>query len=328
MKKYLFLLSIILLFTGCSSYTELNELSIVDTLGIDYIDNKYYLVMNVIEGKLNDKDLEEEFTTYQTSGDTLEECFHEIYLQSPKRLYLSHIDLLVLTDNSINNKFMEIIHNFLKNNEYRNNFNVVLLKDTSLKDFMNKQIPSKNINNLIKTNHKETGITKPQDLETIMREILIDKNTYLPTISYDNNLTISGFTLIKDYHIFEQLSEKESIILNLLHNEIKKTYLNNNNILDNQTIITTKNNNINIRFITTIMEDNNYKALIKEDIISFLNKYKDRDYDVLKLCDKVKKNNYYYYNKTDNLLSKLTFSINFHIMIKGNYLQGDLYETR
>ena len=114
MKKYLFLLSIILLFTGCSSYTELNELSIVDTLGIDYIDNKYYLVMNVIEGKLNDKDLEEEFTTYQTSGDTLEECFHEIYLQSPKRLYLSHIDLLVLTDNSINNKFMEIIHNFPK----------------------------------------------------------------------------------------------------------------------------------------------------------------------------------------------------------------------
>lgn len=327
MKKIILLFSLIFIFTGCSSYTELNELNIVDTLGIDYVDNKYYLFMNVVDGSLENDEIEEKFITYQTNGDTLEECFHEIYLQSPKRLYLSHIDLLILTDGAINNKFKDIINNFLKNNEYRNNFSVVLLKDIDLDAFMKKQIPAKNVNNLIKTNHKETGITKQQDLESMMKELLIDNNTYLPTIQFINDeVVIDGFTLIKNYHVFEQLSELESIIFNLLQNEITKTYIKNNNILENQTIITTKKNNITFRLVTTIMEDNDFKKVLKDDILAFLYKYQNKDYDILKLCEKIRRNDYNYYKKTYNLLPKLTYNIIFNTTEKENYLQGDFNE--
>lgn len=327
MKKIILLFSLIFIFTGCSSYTELNELNIVDTLGIDYVDNKYYLFMNVVDGSLENDEIEEKFITYQTNGDTLEECFHEIYLQSPKRLYLSHIDLLILTDDAINNKFKDIINNFLKNNEYRNNFSVVLLKDIDLDAFMKKQIPAKNVNNLIKTNHKETGITKQQDLESMMKELLIDNNTYLPTIQFINDeVVIDGFTLIKNYHVFEQLSELESIIFNLLQNEITKTYIKNNNILENQTIITTKKNNITFRLVTTIMEDNDFKKVLKDDILAFLYKYQNKDYDILKLCEKIRRNDYNYYKKTYNLLPKLTYNIIFNTTEKENYLQGDFNE--
>ncbi len=327
MKKIILLFSLIFIFTGCSSYTELNELNIVDTLGIDYVDNKYYLFMNVVDGSLENDEIEEKFITYQTNGDTLEECFHEIYLQSPKRLYLSHIDLLILTDDAINNKFKDIINNFLKNNEYRNNFSVVLLKDIDLDAFMKKQIPAKNVNNLIKTNHKETGITKQQDLESMMKELLIDNNTYLPTIQFINDeVVINGFTLIKNYHVFEQLSELESIIFNLLQNEITKTYIKNNNILENQTIITTKKNNITFRLVTTIMEDNDFKKVLKDDILAFLYKYQNKDYDILKLCEKIRRNDYNYYKKTYDLLPKLTYNIIFNTTEKENYLQGDFNE--
>lgn len=327
MKKIILLFSLIFIFTGCSSYTELNELNIVDTLGIDYVDNKYYLFMNVVDGSLENDEIEEKFITYQTNGDTLEECFHEIYLQSPKRLYLSHIDLLILTDDAINNKFKDIINNFLKNNEYRNNFSVVLLKDIDLDAFMKKQIPAKNVNNLIKTNHKETGITKQQDLESMMKELLIDNNTYLPTIQFINDeVVIDGFTLIKNYHVFEQLSELESIIFNLLQNEITKTYIKNNNILENQTIITTKKNNITFRLVTTIMEDNDFKKVLKDDILAFLYKYQNKDYDILKLCEKIRRNDYNYYKKTYDLLPKLTYNIIFNTTEKENYLQGDFNE--
>lgn len=327
MKKIILLFSLIFIFTGCSSYTELNELNIVDTLGIDYVDNKYYLFMNVVDGSLENDEIEEKFITYQTNGDTLEECFHEIYLQSPKRLYLSHIDLLILTDDAINNKFKDIINNFLKNNEYRNNFSVVLLKDIDLDAFMKKQIPAKNVNNLIKTNHKETGITKQQDLESMMKELLIDNNTYLPTIQFINDeVVIDGFTLIKNYHVFEQLSELESIIFNLLQNEITKTYIKNNNILENQTIITTKKNNITFRLVTTIMEDNDFKKVLKDDILAFLYKYQNKDYDILKLCEKIRRNDYNYYKRTYDLLPKLTYNIIFNTTEKENYLQGDFNE--
>lgn len=327
MKKIILLFSLIFIFTGCSSYTELNELNIVDTLGIDYVDNKYYLFMNVVDGSLENDEIEEKFITYQTNGDTLEECFHKIYLQSPKRLYLSHIDLLILTDDAINNKFKDIINNFLKNNEYRNNFSVVLLKDIDLDAFMKKQIPAKNVNNLIKTNHKETGITKQQDLESMMKELLIDNNTYLPTIQFINDeVVIDGFTLIKNYHVFEQLSELESIIFNLLQNEITKTYIKNNNILENQTIITTKKNNITFRLVTTIMEDNDFKKVLKDDILAFLYKYQNKDYDILKLCEKIRRNDYNYYKRTYDLLPKLTYNIIFNTTEKENYLQGDFNE--
>lgn len=327
MKKIILLFSLIFIFTGCSSYTELNELNIVDTLGIDYVDNKYYLFMNVVDGSLENDEIEEKFITYQTNGDTLEECFHKIYLQSPKRLYLSHIDLLILTDDAINNKFKDIINNFLKNNEYRNNFSVVLLKDIDLDAFMKRQIPAKNVNNLIKTNHKETGITKQQDLESMMKELLIDNNTYLPTIQFINDeVVIDGFTLIKNYHVFEQLSELESIIFNLLQNEITKTYIKNNNILENQTIITTKNNNITFRLVTTIMEDNDFKKVLKDDILAFLYKYQNKDYDILKLCEKIRRNDYNYYKRTYDLLPKLTYNIIFNTTEKENYLQGDFNE--
>lgn len=327
MKRIILLFSLLFIFTGCSSYTELNELSIVDTLAIDYSNDKYYLAINVVEGKMDDNEIEKNYLTYETTGNTLEECFHQIYLQSSKKLYLSHIDLLILTNNAIDNKFQEIINNFLNNNEYRNNFNVVLLQDNNLDSFIKSKIGAKDVNNLIKTNHKETGITKEQDLETIMMELLIDGNTYLPTISYkDEKVIVSGFTLIKNYQVFEQLSDEESIILNLLNNEIIKTYIENNNIIENQTIITTKDNIITIRLVTTVVKDNNFKIVTNEKILTLLIKYKNKNYDILKLCEKIRRNNYKYYKKNSNLLDKLNFNIIFNTSEKENYLQGDFNE--
>ncbi len=51
MKKIILLLFSILLLTGCSSYTELNDLGIVNLLGIDYKDNNFEVYVKVLEGK-------------------------------------------------------------------------------------------------------------------------------------------------------------------------------------------------------------------------------------------------------------------------------------
>lgn len=322
--KLIVLIILMFCLTGCYSYTELGDLSIVNTLGIDYQNGKYQLIVNVVDGEIDDGALEEIYTTYFSNDKSLDEAFHNIYLKSNKKLYLSHIDLLVLTEDTINDNFIEIINNFLKNNEYRNNFNVVLLNNSSLNDFMNNKIPADDINSLLETNEKETGITKSKDFETIMKELLIDSNTYLPTITYENNeIILNGFTLIKNYKVYDKLSLKESILLNLLNDHIQKTYLNNCNIYDNETIITTDNNQITFRFVTNLMGSNNFKQKTKQDILNFLKKYQEDGYDILKLSEKIRKNHYSYYQKTNNLLSKLTYEMEFQITEKENYLQGD-----
>ncbi len=329
-KKIIFLILLIFLSSGCSSYTELNDLSIVNTLAIDYKDNKYELTLQIIEGINNDESIEKEITTLSSSEKSLEESFNKLYINSKKKLYLSHIDLLILTEDAINNNLIEITTNFLENNEYRNNFNVVLLKDIPLKEFMEKKVLAEDINNLVKTNQKETSITRTKDFEEMIKELLINGNTYLPTISYhDNELSLKGYTLINNYKVYEELSYKDSILLNLLSNQVMRAYLNGNNIYDNQTIITTKNNNISFKFLTTIDEDKDFINQTKIDLENFLKKYQEKDYDILKLTEKVRKNNYSYYKNTPDLLEKLTFNFTFVLKEKENYLQGDaIYETK
>ena len=329
-NKIIFLILLVFLSSGCSSYTELNDLSIVNTLAIDYKDNKYELTLQIIEGINNNDSIEKEITTLSSNEKSLDESFNKLYINSKKKLYLSHIDLLILTEEAINNNLIEITTNFLENNEYRNNFNVVLLKDIPLKEFMENKVLAEDINNLVKTNQKETSITRTKDFEEMIKDLLINGNTYLPTISYHNNeLSLKGYTLINNYKIYEELSYKDSILLNLLSNQVMRAYLNGNNIYDNQTIITTKNNNISFKFLTTIDEDKDFINQTKIDLENFLKKYQEKDYDILKLTEKVRKNNYSYYKNTPDLLEKLTFSFTFILKEKENYLQGDaIYETK
>ncbi len=329
-NKIIFLILLVFLSSGCSSYTELNDLSIVNTLAIDYKDNKYELTLQIIEGINNNDSIEKEITTLSSNEKSLDESFNKLYINSKKKLYLSHIDLLILTEEAINNNLIEITTNFLENNEYRNNFNVVLLKDIPLKEFMENKVLAEDINNLVKTNQKETSITRTKDFEEMIKDLLINGNTYLPTISYHNNeLSLKGYTLINNYKIYEELSYKDSILLNLLSNQVMRAYLNGNNIYDNQTIITTKNNNISFKFLTTIEEDKDFINQTKIDLENFLKKYQEKNYDILKLTEKVRKNNYSYYKNTPDLLEKLTFNFTFILKEKENYLQGDaIYETK
>lgn len=324
------LISLILLLTGCTAYTELNDLSIVSTIGIDYKNNKYQLIVNVIDGKLDDQEIEKSITTFKSEKTSLDEAFNDIYLKSSKKLYLSHLDLLIITEEAINQKFPAIIQNFLENNEYRNNFNVVLLSDFSLSEFMNQNIQAEDINNLMTTNQNETAFCIVKDFEMIVKELLIDKNSYLPTISYPNEeLTLDGFTLIKDYQIYKQLTLEESVLLNMLQNKVHKAYLNGSNIFENQTLVTTKRNHITFRFITTLNKNKDFEEKTKKQLSDFLTKYQKEDYDILKLTEKIRKNDYKYYKNNKDLLSKLTFDFSFEVKEKENYLQGEaIYETK
>ena len=104
MKKILILLLPIIFITGCSSYTELNDLGLVSLLGIDYSNNNYKIYVTIMEGNQDDGTLEKSQTYFYSEASTLEEAFQNITLQSDKKIYLSHIDCLLVTDSLINNK--------------------------------------------------------------------------------------------------------------------------------------------------------------------------------------------------------------------------------
>ena len=325
MKKIIFLVIILFSLTGCTSYTELNDLSIVNTLGIDYQDNKYYLTLSVIEDDLeNDKSI----AYFSSSEEDLNEAIKDIYLITNKKLYLSHIDLLILTPNSINNKLNEILDNFLKNNEYRNNFQVVLMNDNDLYTFFEKGLDSQAINSLIDINSIETSITSKKELEIFLKEILIDNNSYLPTISFlDDKLELNGYTLIKDKTVYKELSKDDSIVLNILSKKANKAYIEDITIYENDIRITSNKNKIKFEiYITSDTDDEQKVENLKKAFYNFIEEYQKIKYDILKLKELIRKNDYSYYKRHKDLLTNLKFDVKIINKKQNNFINGGLNE--
>lgn len=321
MKKIILLLFSILLLTGCSSYTELNDLGIVNLLGIDYKDNNFEVFVKVLEGKQEDDTNSKKQSYYYGKAKNLEEAFQQITIQSNKKIYLSHVDCLILTDDLINRKLKETIDNFLNDNESRNNFNIVLSND--LKVYFNNDVTSDDINKLIEINNKESGTISPIDFEVFLKNLLIDTNSYLPTIIYKNdNLKVDGFTLIKNHRVYKKLDNNESILFNLMNNKIHHTTYKETTIYENETVIKTEQNKVTMIFNITTDGDQKFENELKENCKNLFIYYQNKNYDLLKLSTRIKQNDYFYYKKAKDLLSKIELKIKINVKHRNNYVEG------
>ncbi len=319
-KKIITLVFILLLTTSCNAYTELSDLGITSMLGLDYQNEKFIVYTTIIADRDNQEN-KDKYKTYHATGKSLEEAFENIYIQNSKKIYLSHMNLLVITENIIDQQLTTMIKHFLTNSEYRNNFQIVTIKN-NLEDLFNQEITAEEINKLILINQKESGTTRSIDFESFLKDILIDRNTILPTIKLEDTLSLEGFTLIKDHQLYGSLSNEEAILYNFLSNKIEKTSFQGITVYENETIINSKKNNIEIMINSTIDDQSEiYQKELKKALLNLLTTYQQKQYDLLKLEHKIYQNNYSYYKKNKDILSKLEFHIEIHPTIKNNYLE-------
>ena len=118
MKKIIILI-IFLLLTGCD-YIELNDLSIIKSIAIDYKEDKYTLYAEIID-EINEENIP---TTkiIEVNEKSIEKCFKELIIRSNKNIHYSHIDLLILSTNLTNKNLEEIFNYFLESKNFRNDF--------------------------------------------------------------------------------------------------------------------------------------------------------------------------------------------------------------
>lgn len=322
-KLWLLLIMIPFFITGCSSYTELNDLGIVSLLGIDYQNNKYQVYVTIIEGKQDDGMLEKEQTYFHAEANTLEEAFQKITLQSDKKVYLSHVDCLLITENLIHYQLKDTLFNFLNNNEARNNFNIVFVKE-NLSLYFKQQVTAEEFNKLIEINQNQSGTITEMDFESFLKNLLIDSNSMIPTISYrDDHLEVEGFTLIKDFQVFDSLTSEESFIVNLLSNKVTHAIWKDATVYESEAIIKTNKNKVTIMIRITTDQPDKIEKELKEESKSLLLYYQEKNYDLLKLQNKIKQNDYSYYKKTKDLLKKIEFNIKIDTKEKNNYIEEE-----
>jgi len=324
-NKLVLLIVICFFMTGCVSYTELNELGIIDMILIDKKDDNYIVTINMLTPKKDDLEAK---TTYSATDLTLDKCLGDLYLYSSKKISFSHLELMVFTPNIAKKEYDEIINLFLNRVDSRNTFNTVII-DNYEKLFNYK---SRDINDLININNSESGIVETKQFDDVIKDILELEISYIPRLTIKDTLLIEGYQSIYDKN--KLLTKEESIGYNFITNNIHQSTFTSNNIgfklnSPNTSIKVDKNKiQINVNSTYQIVNNNtninNDKDLekecnkaIKKYISAFL-----KDNNLNYFYNIIKKYDYKYYLDTNNI--KIEFDINTNLVkVDNSNIKGD-----
>ena len=184
MKKIIFLLLIIFL-TGCTNYTDLNDLMIIKSIGLSF-DNEYTLYVQVIN--TIDKDNNPSMKVIEIKDNSINNLFTKLKKEAGKKIYLSHIDLIVLDHNLKNNQYNELIYYILNNPLFRNDYLCILSDDieeilkNSKYDEIEKHILNDNKNQKI----------KKKSFEKIIQDFLDYQSFTLSSYKYNDSIVFNG----------------------------------------------------------------------------------------------------------------------------------------
>lgn len=247
MKKLLIVL-LTLFLSACWDYRELNEYAIVTGMAIDEVDNKYEVSLLLSNGK-KQEDNKTQIKIYSGSGKTISEAIKNISLTMPKKIYLNHLAIIVVSDKIAKKGVTPILDYLLREPQSYQNFNIVFSKDTKAKDILSiinplSDYPSQNINEIIKINEKEQGRITNSSFNKLITTILLkgkhpivnsiiilgNKSNGVKKEEAENSIT-SAYTkldtigIFKNDKLIEWSTVDESIGINLLLNDVKNIYL-------------------------------------------------------------------------------------------------------
>lgn len=265
MKKII-LLFIILLTCGCYDYVELNNLSIISSIAIDYETetNKYILTLEV----LNDTNTDEngKITAYDVSseGINIQEAFNNVAIALNKIPYYYHLKVLIISEEIAKNHLEEITDYFFRNPKIIRSFYLVMSQNVKAKDILsikneNHLVIGNEIVSKIENSSNEYNISYNEYYEDFLESLINKrKDAILTTLTLkDNNIETIGIALFKDNNLIKVLDKESSALLNILRNETS------NLILDNDLIsIKIYENKTNINFNKDILININAEAQI------------------------------------------------------------------
>lgn len=183
MNKFIFIIIFILFISGCN-YTELNNLSIIKSIGIDYR-GEYIIYCNILDEN------EKENIVLEYKCDSIDKCFNNIKLDSNKEINFSHIDLIILSNNLSNSNYKDIFNYFINNNVFRCDYLTIFSDDIN-----NLLLNSKfdEVNDLIISNKDIINCI----FNDVMNDYFNKNSIYLSLINYKDNISYDGNLLYKD----------------------------------------------------------------------------------------------------------------------------------
>ena len=210
-RKGLFFIFVIIFLTGCDHYNDIGNIAVVSSLGITIQGPNYKTYVKVLSSNS-----ENEENIYTESCSDLDECFNNLNTQLMKRLYLTHMDLLILSNNLTKENYDHIFNFFLNQQTSRNSFSTIVV------DKINNKIlhaDSMDINNMLSLSAGTNALASRVSLSDIIKDVLNFRISYIPYIETGDFVTIKGYKTVYDEN--KLLNKEESIAVNLLKGKVK-----------------------------------------------------------------------------------------------------------
>ncbi|MDD2435180.1 MAG: Ger(x)C family spore germination protein [Bacilli bacterium] len=244
MKKLKLLIPLIIIFftAGCWNYRELNDLALVSAIGIDEEDGLYKVSVQIMDptqesGGSNTSSSSEAtpIDVHFGKGKTIVEALNNITLNQPKRLFLGHTDLIVISDTLARKGIEDFIDFLLRERESRKIFPVVIVKNAKAIDVIKlitsiEVISAKSISSSLKNTKNNNGIVSDRLFDEVSmclfmegREATItameligsieqgEKKENQSTSEPNTTFLISGSAVLIDDKVIGYLPQKESL---------------------------------------------------------------------------------------------------------------------
>ena len=225
MKK-IFIILCCLLLSGCYNYIELDELAVVTMIAVDYKDDDYIITLEIRE---NIKDEDNKSLIYKGKGKSLDSAIQNTSFGMNKILYFVDLEMLVLSQDAINNKLDSIIDYLTRDNNVGVNFKTLVddnIDETILNIKEKDKIVGQYIKQMIESDFNNIVNVKYYDfLESYLSDM---KDLILPYgVIQDGAYIINQAVIFNENKIVEKLDFNKSNIYNLL-NKTEALYLFNN----------------------------------------------------------------------------------------------------
>lgn len=254
MKKIIIILLIFMLY-GCADYKEINDLGIISTIGIEYENNLFHLTTEVI----NIENKNEPYI-YETYGSSIDEALAELSKVLNKKIFTSHLKALII-DKKIIEDNIDFKDFFLRKNDNKTNFNVYVT--SSIKELVNTHNSSESngiyLDTILEYNKNTfSSTTSLEFINMVKINLEYGKNNVYPLVSVkDNKMFLDKVITFNYENIPLILDEEQTIIYNIIKNNINKSILNipceNNNIFS----IEIDKSNTSYKYKKDIMNINN-----------------------------------------------------------------------
>lgn len=247
-KKWILIVGIILLILvgGVKNSKELNEMSIVSSIAIDITPEGNYkvsaLIMDTSKGteKGSDKQSEKENTVYEYTDVTIQSALRNMIKQSPKKLQISHIELLIVSEELARKGIWDCLDFFMRENESSKEFFMTVARDGTAQEVLKVkgkegQDIIKDITGSLKETKKYQGASTDDLLSDNIAAIIEEGNELvISSVKVEEEKTqegedkktnkvvnISDMAYFKEDQLKGYLEETENIAYTFLRNRIQ-----------------------------------------------------------------------------------------------------------